>query len=136
MVDLDARHAGSRRLWLFAGIAALALHLGGAALAFAHLRTDVGDGGLGANADEIAVELASPKIDDDQLPPGPDTDASQAQPQVAEQKVEAKETDLPKDRPDEAVEPDRVITQSTMPPKEEDTKTAAVETKFLGGDAA
>ena len=81
MVDLDARHPGSRRLWTFAAIAAIALHLVGAALAFANLRTDLGDGGgLGANADAIAVELAAPVVDDDQLSPGPDLDPMQASP--------------------------------------------------------
>jgi len=128
MVDLDTGERHSRRLWIFAGLTALALHLGGAALAVAHLRADTGDTGLGANADEIAVELASPKVDDDDLPPGPDSDPMQASRQVAEQKAEVKETDLPKDRPNETEEPDRIVTQSNTKPKEDEQKTAAVET--------
>lgn len=130
MVDLDARHSGSRRLWALAAIAALALHLVGAALAFANLRTELGEGGLGANADEIAVELASPVVDDDQLPPGPDVDPTQASQQVAEQKAETQDTELPKDRPNEAEEPDRIVTQSNSDkPREDEPKVAAVETQ-------
>lgn len=128
MVDLDAMHPGSRRLWVFAAMAALALHLIGAMLAFAILPTDLDEGGLGANADAIAVELASPVVDDDQLPPGPDTDPKQASQQVAEQKAETRDTELPKDRPNDAEEPDRIVTQSNSD-KPEEPKVAAVETQ-------
>jgi periplasmic protein TonB len=128
MVDLDTGERNSRRLWIFAGLMALALHLGGAALAVAHLSAEDGDGGLGANADEIAVELASPKVDDADLPLGPDTDQTQASQQLTEQKAETKEADLPKDKPNETEEPDRIVTQSNSKPKEEDQKTAALET--------
>src|SRR6266481_5617287 len=68
-----------------------------AALALTHLRSDDGDDGLGANGIEVALEMASPKVPDDDLPPGPDVDAQQATPPVPEQKAEVKETDLPKD---------------------------------------
>jgi periplasmic protein TonB len=119
----------SRRLWILAALAALALHLGGAALAVAHLRTDDGDDGLAANGVEIAFEMASPKATDDNLPPGPDADASQATPQLAEQKAEVKETDLPKDRPTEAEDPDRVVTRSDSKKPDDDPKVAAVETQ-------
>lgn len=128
MDNLDARYPGSRRLWGFAAVAALLLHLVGAAVAFANLRTDLDDGGLGANADAIAVELASPVVDDDQLPPGPDTDPSQASQQVAEQKAETRDAELPKERPNEAEEPDRIVTQSNSE-KPEEPKVAAVETQ-------
>jgi protein TonB len=128
MDDLDARHSGSRQLWVFAAIAALALHLVGAALAFANLQTDLDDGGLGANGDAISVEVASPVVDDDQLPPGPDADPTQASQQVAEQTPETRDTELPKDRPDEAEEPDRIVTQSNSD-KLEEPKVAAVETQ-------
>jgi len=127
MDNLDARHSGTRRLWVFAATAALALHLVGAALAFANLRGNSDDGGLGANADAISVELTSPVVDDDQLPPGPDADPSQASPPVVEQKAETQDTELPKDRPDETEEPDRIVTQSNL--KTEEPKVAAVETQ-------
>ena len=126
---LDARHAGSRRLWVFAAMAALALHIVGAVLAFANLRGVLDEGGLGANADEIAVEVGAPRVDDDQLPPGPDADPSQASQQVAEQKVETHDTERPMDRPDEVEEPDRLVTQSHQDkPTEDEPKVAAVET--------
>jgi periplasmic protein TonB len=128
MSELYIEQTPSRRLWILAALAALALHLGGAALAVAHLRTDDGDDGLGANGVEVAFEMESPKATDDNLPPGPDLDASQATPQLAEQKAEVKEADLPKDRPTEAEDPDRVVTRSDSK-KEDDPKVAAVETQ-------
>jgi periplasmic protein TonB len=130
MSDLDLDRKPSRRLWIFAALAALALHLGGAALAVTHLRIDEGDEGLGVAGAEYAVEMASPKATDEDLPPGPDADASQASPQLAEQKAEVKETELPKDQPTEAEDPDRIVTPNeSQKPKEDDPKVAAVQTQ-------
>src|ERR1700704_165338 len=118
----------SRRLWVFAAVTALALHLGGVALAIAHLRTDDGGDGLGAANADFAVEMASPQVPDDNLPPGPDVDAMQASQQLAEQKAEVKETELPKDRPTEAEDPDRIGTPNDPKnPTEDDPKVAAVQ---------
>jgi protein TonB len=118
----------SRRLWVFAAVTALALHLGGVALAIAHLRTDDGGDGLGAANADFAVEMASPQVPDDNLPPGPDVDAMQASQQLAEQKAEVKETELPKDRPTEAEDPDRIVTPNdSKKPTEDDPKVAAVQ---------
>lgn len=130
MSDLELEQKPSRRLWILAALVALALHLGGAALAIAHLRTDDGDDGLGANGVEIAFEMASPKATDDNLPPGPDTDAVTPSPPMPEQQAELKEADLPKDRPTEAEDPDRIVTPNdSKKPKEEDAKIAAVQTQ-------
>ena len=85
-------------------VTALALHVGGAALAIAHLRTDDADDASARPAIEIGLELASPHREVTDLPPGPDTDASMASPQLAEQKAEVKETDLPQDKPTEPEE--------------------------------
>jgi protein TonB len=126
MVDLDARPPGLRRLWAFAAVGALGLHLAGAALVVANLRTELDDGGLGANAEGTAVELASPVVDDDQLPPGPDVDPTQASQQVVEQKAESQDTEQPKDRPNEAEEPDRVVSNADKP-RDDEPKVAAVE---------
>ncbi len=113
-----------------AAATALALHLGGVALAIAHLRTDDGGDGLGAANADFAVEMASPQVPDDNLPPGPDVDPPPPSPQLAEQKAEVKETELPKDRPTEAEDPDRIVTQSdSKKPREDDPKVAAVETQ-------
>jgi TonB family protein len=130
MSDLDLERKPSRRLWILAASAALALHLGGAALAIAHLRTDDGDDGLGAAGVEIAFEMASPKLPDDNLPMGPDVDATFAQQAMAKQEAEVKETELPKDRPTSTEEADRVVTRSdSEKPKEDDPKIAAVQTQ-------
>jgi protein TonB len=130
MSDLNSEKKPSRRLWVLAGVAALALHLGGVALAVAELRADDGDDGLGAQGIDISLDMASPKVPDDDLPPGPDADAQQASPLVPEQKAEVKETDLPKDRPVESEDPDRVVTMSdSKKPKEDDPKIAAVQTE-------
>ena len=126
----DLEQKPSRRLWLFAGVAALALHLGGAALAVAHLRDEADDDTLGAPAIEIGVEVASAKSEPTDLPPGPESDASVASPALAEQKAEVKETDLPKDKPTETEEADRLVTPNEVKkPVEEDAKVATVQTK-------
>jgi protein TonB len=127
MSGLDNEPKPPRRLWILAALAALALHVGGAALAVAHLRVDETDDALGAPAIEIGLEISSPHLEATDLPPGPDTDASFASPALAEQKAELKETELPKDVPTETDDPDRVVTPSDKP-KEDDEKVAAVQT--------
>jgi TonB family protein len=129
MSDLDTEARSSRRLWIFAGLGALALHLGGAALAVAHLRSADLDNDLGAPAIEIGLEMTSPHLEPTDLPPGPDTEASVASPAIAEQKAELKDSELPKDTPTETEDPDRVVTPNdSQKPKEEDTKVATVQT--------
>jgi periplasmic protein TonB len=125
----DTEQRPSWRLWILAGVGALALHIGGAALAVAHLRTVDLDDSLGAPAIEIGLEMMSPHLEATDLPPGPDTDAAVASPAIAEQKAELKETELPKDVPAEAVDPDRVVTSNdSSKPREDNTKVAAVQT--------
>jgi TonB family protein len=132
MSDFDAEPRSSRWLWIVAAMVALGLHLGGVALALANLRGDGDDDGLGAAGAEFAVEMASPNVPDSDLPPGPDSDASQATPPMPEQKAEVKETDLPKDKPQEAEDPDRIVTEnSTKKPDDESPKLAAIETPAM-----
>jgi TonB family protein len=129
MSDLDTEQRPSRRLWILAGLAALALHVGGAALAFAHLRSNDIDDSLGAPAIEIGLEMMSPHLQTTDLPPGPDTDASVASPALAEQKAEVKETELPKEVPTETEDPDRVVAPNdSNKPKEDEPKIAAAPT--------
>jgi periplasmic protein TonB len=129
MSGFDTEQKPSRRLWILAGVGALALHIGGAALAVAHLRTNDPDDSLGAPAIEIGLEMMSPRLEATDLPPGPDTDAAVASPAIAEQKAELKQTELPKDVSTEADNPDRVVTSNdSSKPKEDDTKIAAVQT--------
>ena len=130
MSGLETEPKPSRRLWVFAAAAALALHLGCGALAIAHLRESVSENDLGANAIEVGLEFASLRREATDLPAGPDTDASVASPALAEQQAEVKETELPKYIPTETVEADRVVTPNeSNKPKEEDTKIAAVQTQ-------
>ena len=84
MSDLIIEQKPSRRLWIFAGVCALALHVGGAALAIVHLQTDDGDDSLGAQGIEIGLEMTSPRAEITDLPPGPDNDAAMASPAGAE----------------------------------------------------
>jgi TonB family protein len=130
MSELDTGPRTSRRLWITAAVAALALHIGGAAFALAHLATDDPDDSLGAPAIEIGLELTSARQEATDLPPGPDSDASVATPAVAEQKAEPKDTELPKDTPTETDDPDRVVTPNdAKKPVEDDTKVATVQTQ-------
>ena len=117
------------RLWTVAAVAAISLHVAGAALALTHLHPDDGSDGLGANVADIGVELASPMAEDVDLPPGPDADASVASPALAERKAEVKPSDLPKEVPKESEDPDRVVTQNEQKkPTEDEPKTEAVKT--------
>jgi periplasmic protein TonB len=130
MPDLDSEQRPSRRLWVTAAALALALHFGGAALAVAHLQTRDIDQSPGAPAIEIGLEMMSPHREAIDLPPGPDTDASVASPAIPEQRVELKETALPKDVPTATEVPDRVVTPNdSRKPREDDTKLAAVQTQ-------
>lgn len=127
MSDPDARKP-SRRLWMIAALCAVLLHAGGVALAVVETGADDSDGGLGANAIEVGLEMASPQLDPTDLPPGPDTDASVASPAVQEQKAVVKETDLPQDKVNESEDPDRVVTENeSKKPKEEEPEKAAVQ---------
>jgi TonB family protein len=129
MTSLDIEPKLSQRLWIFAGLTALALHLGGAALAVAHLQTDDPDDAVGAPAIEIGLEMTAPHRDLTDLPAGPDQEASVASPALAEQKAELKETELPKDKPTETDDPDRAVTENeAKKPEQDDTKVAAVQT--------
>jgi TonB family protein len=74
--------------------------------------------------------MVSPKVVDDNLPPGPDTDAAQASQQQVEQKAEQQPTELPQDKPTEQEDADRAVAiNKTEKPKEEDPKVATVQTE-------
>src|ERR1700729_2319251 len=93
MSDVYLEQKPSRRLWLFAGVAALALHLGGAAFAVAHLQTtEADDVSEGTGGIEIGFESLAEQREQTDLPPGPDSEASVASPALAEQKAEVKES--------------------------------------------
>ena len=130
MGELDIGRRPSQRLWIAAGLAALSLHIGGAALALSHMKIDEPDEDLGAQAIEIGLDMMSPRKEVTDLPPGPESDASIASPALAEQKAEVKQTDLPKDKPDETENADRVVTPNEVKkPVEEEAKVATVQTQ-------
>jgi len=128
MPDLDGEPKPSRRLWICAALIALALHVGGAALAVAHLRTVEPDDALGAPAIEIGLEFSSPQFEPNDLPPGPDSEASAASQARTEQQAEEKQNELPQAVPTESEEPDRVVAPDTANKPEDNTKIAKVET--------
>jgi TonB family protein len=113
------------------------LHGGGAALAVVHLNSNDLDSGLGAAGAEFAVEMASPKVEENEAPPGPDSDASEAAPEQNQQTAELKESDLPKDVPTETEEADRIVSPNeAKKPNEEEQKVAAVQTEASVAAAA
>jgi TonB family protein len=129
MSNLDEQKAPVR-LWVFGAVGALLLHVGGAALAITHLQTDEPQNSIGETGIEVGYEQAAAQREQTDLPPGPDADASQASPQLAEQKAEVKESDLPQDKPTEPEEADRQVTPNeSKKPKEDDPKIAAVQTQ-------
>ena len=100
------------RLWTIGALCAVALHAGLIALAVASFTSDESDNDLGAPALEIGLDLASPKIEPTDLPPGPSSEASAASPDVAAQKTETKPVDLPKAPATETDDPDRLVTEN------------------------
>jgi periplasmic protein TonB len=120
-----------KRLWILAAVTALLLHAGGAALAIVHLQNDDEDDVPGnSTAIEVGLDMATERGESSDLPAGPDSNASLASPQLAEQKAEVKESELPQDKPTEEQEADRAVTPNeSKKPKEDDPKIAAVQTQ-------
>jgi periplasmic protein TonB len=124
--DLELTRPVPARLWVFAGLGALAIHAACVALAVAHLRGD-DEEALGAPAIEIGVELMAPRTEASDLPPGPESDASAASPAVQQQKAVTEQSELPKDTPTETEDPDRIVTQNdNVKPKKDEPVVAAV----------
>jgi periplasmic protein TonB len=129
MTELANEQRRPWRLWTIAATAAVALHVGGAALALTHLRPDGDSDGLSANVGNIDIELTSPVVEETDLPAGPDADASVASPALAEQKAEVKPIDTPKETLTETENPDRVVTQNEQTkPTDDDPKVEKVQT--------
>jgi TonB family protein len=129
MSDFGDEQKSSLRLWLFAGLGALVLHISGVALALAHLENADLDDTSGAPAIEIGLEMTSPHLESTDLPPGPERDASVASAAIAEQKAEVKENDVVKEVPTESEDPDRIVSPNSIKkPTEEDVKVANVPT--------
>lgn len=127
MAAFDGGERPSRRLWVIAGLVALALHLGFAALTLVHMPGVVTENDtLGAQSVEVGLEMTSPEEDDSDLPVGQGSEASVAAHAIVEQKAEVKETELPKDLPTKTDNPDQIVTPSDVKkPEETDPKVAA-----------
>jgi TonB family protein len=126
MTDLELSRPVPVRLWLFAGLGAVAIHAACVALAVAHLRGD-DEEALGAPAIAIGVELMAPRAEPSDLPPGPEADASAASPPVPEQKAVTEQSELPKEIPTETEDPDRIVTTNdNTKPKKDEPVVAAV----------
>jgi protein TonB len=118
----------SPRIWIFAAVVALALHVGGAALAIVQLRADEDGGSLGAQGRDIGLDLTSMGTEVTELPPGPEAEDLQASAATPEQKAVEKETDLPKAVATETEDPDRIVTQADpKKPEKEEPEPAAVQ---------
>jgi periplasmic protein TonB len=117
----------SRTVWVLAAAGALAIHAGCVALALGSMQND-DDQDLGAPAIEIGVALMSPRLEPEDMPVGPDTDASAPSPAVMEQKAVVEPTDLPKAAPTETDDPDRVVSpDDPKKPKDDDPKIATIQ---------
>ena len=127
MSDLEQPRHLSRPIWILAALGAVALHVGGIAAALTSMQPDDGTD-LGAPAIEIGVELAAPHLDANDLPVGPDTEATAASPAVVEQKAVIERSDLPKAAPTETDDPDRVVTPNETKKPEDDPKIPTVQT--------
>jgi protein TonB len=129
MSEFETGRKPLRQIWILAAVGALALHLGGAALAVAHLQAGDDDTQLGAEAIEIGLEMTSPHLDAADAPAGPDQEATAASPPIPVQQAQAKPADLPKEVPTETEDPDRAVAPNdSQKPKEDDRKVAQVQT--------
>jgi periplasmic protein TonB len=121
--ELEFSRPVPARLWVFAGLGALAIHAACVALAVAHLRADEEEA-LGAPAIAIGVELMAPRAEPSDLPPGPEADASAASPAVPEHKAVTEQSERPRDIPTETEDPDRIVTQNDNKPKQDEPVVA------------
>jgi TonB family protein len=112
----------SARLWGFAALAALALHIGGGALVLEYMRPYEYDPEFGAPAIEIGVELSAKRDDPTDLPPGPDSNESAASAAIPEQRKVVERNDLPKDVPVNTEDPERQVALAETKEREKDEK--------------
>ena len=122
----DTRRDSTWRLWVCAGLAAAALHVGGLALALTRAH-ESSDDALGAQAIEIGLDFEAPKASETDLPPGPEADAAAAAPEVVEQKTKTEEADLPKEQPTEADAADRAVSPTAQKKPDDTLDVAAVQ---------
>lgn len=114
------------RTWVIGAVGALALHVAGVALVCGYMRDRSVD--LGAPGLVIDVELTAPRGAPNDLPAGPDTEASARAPAVVEQKTAIEKNDLPKDTPTDTDDPERIVSREDIKqPVDQDPKITAVQ---------
>ncbi|BAM89025.1 putative TonB-related protein [Bradyrhizobium oligotrophicum S58] len=128
MSELDTAHGTSRGAWLIAALVAIVLHIGGVAVALTTAHGDDDVGGLGTAADVIDVEIAAPKVEENDLPTGVNSTAETASAATPEQKAETEQTDLQKGVPTTTEEADQRVSPTEVKKPTEEEKVAAVET--------
>jgi periplasmic protein TonB len=116
-------------VWGLAALGAAAFHVAVVVVALTHLRSDADDVALGAPAIEVGLEFSAPRIEPSNLPPGPEAEDAAASPAVAAQKEVVKPSDLPKARPTETDDPERVVTP-------DDSKKPTVDPNVVATPAA
>ncbi len=107
------------RIWIFAAAVALCSHVAFGMFVISQLNDDADDDELGAPGIEIAFEVASPRQQPTDLPPGPESDAAAAARAAAQQRV-AKAPDLEEDKVKDAEDPDRQVVTRKSDTKNED----------------
>jgi protein TonB len=140
MTDVEFTSRTSSRLWIFAAACAITLHAGCVALAITQYDLESLDDALGAPAIEVGLEFLAPRAEVSDLPPGPNSEASVASAAATEQKAEAAETELPRDKPTDAEEAERLVAlNESRKPKGDDPKVdrmeAAASTESAAADA-
>ena len=108
-------------VWIAAALVAGSLHLGVAGVAAWSLRADEASDDDGAPAIELAMDMAAPKNEASDLPPGPEADASAAAPDSAQSAAKTAANDRPKEEPVETENPDRMV--AVEEPKKPEEKT-------------
>lgn len=104
--------------WLVAATVALALHLAIAVGALWTLTPEETDDEIGAPAIELAMDMAAPRTDEAEAPPGPESAASAAAPDSAEAKPQTETAQLKQDTA-ESENPELVASRETEKKPEE-----------------
>jgi TonB family protein len=115
----------SMLLWSLAGLGALMLHAGIVAAIVTQLDFSEPDDQLGAPSVEVGLEMLAPHDDQEDLPPGPLSEASTASPAVVEQKATPDQSDLPRATPMETDDPDQLVSPNAV--KKPDDKDPVIK---------
>jgi protein TonB len=126
MSERDAPPKEPLRIWFLAVCGSVALHAFCVSLVALNLHDAPDEVAFGAPAIEIDIELAAPRVQPNDLPPGPNVEASAATPTVTAQKEVVSE--LPKAAPAETADPDAVVAPvDTKKPKKDSSDIATTQ---------